>query len=298
MQGWIKLYRKLIKSWIWTNPYMLKLWIYCLLRAAHSPQDVNFNGKIVHLRSGELVTGRDALEADYNSGSEKKHKKNGQTLFRWLEKFEEQGMVNIKKTTKYSVISMIGWPAYQSDEQHLIGGSSQKAIGGQEETEKFEHQNNDETASATRHSENTPKSFEQHLNIKRTSTEHQLNTYKNETRMNKNDKELGSSSVENPFDFFQQNFGMMNPYQMQEITQWQTDHSDEWIVEAMKSALDQQRRNWGYVKGIMRRWQDSNINTVEDIKADKTSFQNKQQSYNGQSARPIKPKDPSHNLPY
>lgn len=106
-------------SFVWTNPYMYKLWSLCLMKAAHERRKFLFNGKEVWLNSGEFVTGRDALTFEMNKGAKREHQVNSTSVWRWIKLFEKEGMLDIKSTTKYSVISISNWGAYQSDEQQV-----------------------------------------------------------------------------------------------------------------------------------------------------------------------------------
>lgn len=118
-KGYIKHYRKVMDSFVWTNPYMYKLWSLCLMKAAHEKRKFLFNGKEVWLNSGEFVTGRDALTFEMNKGAKREHQVNSTSVWRWIKLFEKEGMLDIKSTTKYSVISISNWSAYQSDEQQV-----------------------------------------------------------------------------------------------------------------------------------------------------------------------------------
>ena len=118
-KGYIKHYRKVMDSFVWTNPYMYKLWSLCLMKAAHEKRKFLFNGKEVWLNSGEFVTGRDALTFEMNKGAKREHQVNSTSVWRWIKLFEKEGMLDIKSTTKYSVISISNRGAYQSDEQQV-----------------------------------------------------------------------------------------------------------------------------------------------------------------------------------
>lgn len=98
---------------------MYKLWSLCLMKAAHERRKFLFNGKEVWLNSGEFVTGRDALTFEMNKGAKREHQVNSTSVWRWIKLFEKEGMLDIKSTTKYSVISISNWGAYQSDEQQV-----------------------------------------------------------------------------------------------------------------------------------------------------------------------------------
>ncbi|MGQ4223632.1 hypothetical protein [Enterococcus mundtii] len=117
--GYIKLYRKVTSSFVWTNPSMLKLWLLCLMKASHEGRRFLFNGNEVSLSSGQFVTGRDALAKEYNQGASSDQVIVSRTLWRWIKKFEKEGMLSILSTPKYSVISIKKWEDYQSSDQHL-----------------------------------------------------------------------------------------------------------------------------------------------------------------------------------
>ena len=117
--GYIKLYRKVTSSFVWTNPSMLKLWLLCLMKASHEGRRFLFNGNEVSLSSGQFVTGRDALAKEYNQGASSAQVIVSRTLWRWIKKFEKEEMLSISSTPKYSVISINKWEDYQSSDQHL-----------------------------------------------------------------------------------------------------------------------------------------------------------------------------------
>ncbi|WP_432763340.1 DnaD domain protein [Enterococcus gallinarum] len=117
--GYVKLYRKVMDSFVWTNPNMYKLWSLCLMKASHERRKFLFNGKEIWLNSGEFVTGRDAITFEMNKGAKREHQVNSASVWRWLKKFESEQMLNIKSTTKYSVISINNWDEYQGSEQQV-----------------------------------------------------------------------------------------------------------------------------------------------------------------------------------
>ena len=117
--GYVKLYRKVMDSFVWTNPNMYKLWSLCLMKASHENRKFLFNGKEIWLNSGEFVTGRDAITFEMNRGVKSEHQVNSASVWRWLKKFESEQMLNIKSTTKYSVISINNWDEYQGSEQQV-----------------------------------------------------------------------------------------------------------------------------------------------------------------------------------
>lgn len=117
--GYIKLYRKVTNSFVWTNPNMLKLWMLCLMKASHKGSKFIFNGKEIQLNSGQFVTGRDAITKEMNEGAMREHQVNSGSVWRWLKKFEKEEMLNITSTTKYSVVTIKNWHEYQVSEQQV-----------------------------------------------------------------------------------------------------------------------------------------------------------------------------------
>ncbi|MEK4096931.1 MULTISPECIES: DnaD domain-containing protein [unclassified Bacillus (in: firmicutes)] len=82
---------------------------------------------------------------------------------------------------------------------------------------------------------------------------------------------VGSSNV---FSFYENNFGILNPFVADSITQWANDTSEELVQAAMERALKQQKK-WNYAEGILKQWANKNICTLEDVHASEAEFKNK-----------------------
>ena len=149
-QGYIKLYRQITDTPVWADSDKLKLWLMCLMKATHDEKTQVVGNQIIELKAGQFITGRAALSDEFNRDVKKDRRVDGLTLFRWLNLFEKMEMLNIKKTNKYSLITVLNWDKYQGQRT----------------------------------------SDEQQLNNKRTSDEHQLNTNKNDKNVKnvKNEK--------------------------------------------------------------------------------------------------------------
>ncbi|MFG5466627.1 DnaD domain-containing protein [Enterococcus faecalis] len=221
--GYVKLYRKVMDSFVWTNPYMYKLWNLCLMKASHENRKFLFNGKEIWLNSGEFVTGRDAITFEMNKGVKREHQVNSGSVWRWLKRFEKEGMLNIKSTTKYSVVSINNWDDYQASE----------------------HQ----------------------VNIKRTTSEQQVHTNKNE----KNDKNEKNVVVveeqQSVFQLYQSIFGMLNSVTTQNLEYWCNDLSTELVSEALKISAKSNARNFKYTESILRNWEQEGVKNLDDVKA-------------------------------
>lgn len=117
--GYIKLYRKVTNSFVWTNANMFKLWSLCLMKAIHKESRFIFNGQEIAVSSGQFVTGRAVIEKEFNEGVPRDQQIVGRTLWRWLKKFENEQMLSISSTPKYSVITINNWDDYQVNDQQV-----------------------------------------------------------------------------------------------------------------------------------------------------------------------------------
>lgn len=119
MAGWISLHRKIIDNPIYSNAFMLKLWIHCLMKATHTEHNQLVGNQMVKLEKGQFVTGRNSLFEEYNRGAKKDEVISDRTLWRWLKNFEEWQMLSIKSTTKYSVVTVVNWNEHQQHDQRV-----------------------------------------------------------------------------------------------------------------------------------------------------------------------------------
>ncbi len=114
MAGWIKLSRKLMKNPIWDNEKLLKVWLWCLLKASHSECEVQVGLQRIKLKQGQFVTGRYAGAEEVGFSPS--------TFHRHLKQLGEYGKVDIKTNNKFSLVTVVKWGFYQGineeDEQH------------------------------------------------------------------------------------------------------------------------------------------------------------------------------------
>lgn len=114
MQGWVKVHRKLMDNPIWSDSNYIKLWLYCLMKAAHKENDMLIGNQVVKVGRGQFVTGRDSLEKDMNRGVKPSNRLSALSWWRYLKNLENMGMLNIKSNNKYSVVSIDNYELYQS----------------------------------------------------------------------------------------------------------------------------------------------------------------------------------------
>jgi hypothetical protein len=109
-EGWVKLHRAVCESAVFDDAEILRLWIYILVNAAHKDHDTIYQGKIVHIKKGEFVTGRKILAREFKLSESK--------IYRMLTTLAELGNIEIKPNNKYSVVTVVNWAKYQDDSEN------------------------------------------------------------------------------------------------------------------------------------------------------------------------------------
>lgn len=92
-----------------------------------------------------------------------------------------------------------------------------------------------------------------------------------ELSTNKQNTNIQSSSI---FSFYENNFGILNSFIAESISQWVNDTSEELVQAAMERTLKQQKK-WNYAEGILKQWVNKNIRTLADVNAAEIEFKNK-----------------------
>lgn len=104
LNGYIKLYRKLIR-WGWYQDSVVKdLFLHCLLMASY--KDFEWFGK--KLRAGQFVTSRKHLSEELGFSE--------MQIRTALKKLESTKEITIETTNRYTIITVGNWGSYQSDD--------------------------------------------------------------------------------------------------------------------------------------------------------------------------------------
>ncbi|MGN4667080.1 DnaD domain-containing protein [Bacillus cereus group sp. MYBK234-1] len=96
-----------------------------------------------------------------------------------------------------------------------------------------------------------------------------------ELSTNKQNTNIQSSS--SIFSFYENNFGILNSFISESISQWVNDTSEELVQAAMERALKQQKK-WNYAEGILKHWVNKNIRTLADVNAAEEEYKRQQNS--------------------
>src|SRR5574337_591653 len=58
----------------------------------------------------------------------------------------------------------------------------------------------------------------------------------------------------NIFALYEQNIGMLPPLLAEELREAAETYPPEWIEEAFRLAVQQNKRRWSYIRAILKRW--------------------------------------------
>jgi hypothetical protein len=125
-RGYVKLWRKLEDSQIFQNEKALKIWIWILIKANHQKNTVLFGRQKINLDKGQFIMG-------LNKASEHLCLAKS-TIHFWINYLKDLGQVELKKTNKYTIITILNWDDYQDTETQME--LKKNSNGTQKETNK------------------------------------------------------------------------------------------------------------------------------------------------------------------
>src|SRR5699024_955941 len=129
-QGWIKLYRKMMYSNVFQNEKLLKVFIYCLMKATHVDRKQLVGKRFVELKKGQFIFGRKKASVELNIKES--------TVRDYIDLLKEDEMIKVNSTNKYSLITVVNWELYQHEENENRQQNDNKmtAEGQQNDTNK------------------------------------------------------------------------------------------------------------------------------------------------------------------
>lgn len=250
MTGWISIDRSIQNHWLFKEKRTFskfEAWIYLLMEANHSKAKVPIGNQIVTVERGQRLTSILTLSDLFNWSRFK--------VKTFLDLLESDGMLEVKTTSKYTLITIVNYDFYQSEQ-----GRNQ-------------HQNDIK-----------PTSKQHQSNINPTSKQHQTNTSNNDNKDN-NEKNVNNEKKKAAaFDFFQDNgFGFITPYNLDDLNYYLDsfeNDSDEIVTASLKIAKDRNKVTWGYAKSILNTWLNANLKSIEQVRAfEKQQIESKKQTY-------------------
>jgi DnaD/phage-associated family protein len=246
--GWVKLHRKIIENPIWTDSQKLKLWMLCLLKATHKEYKQLVGDQVVLLKPGEFVTGRDSLAYEFNKGVNKANHVSGISLFRWLSLLAEMGFLNIKKTNKFTVVSVVSWNEYQSLEQQTNNSctSDEQQMNTNKNIKNIKNNKNiSSLPDESKKDGNAPSNPLVDEDVKIIIESLIKNQIMRPTALN--------ATVSNDIDYY--------------LTKFQSkDEAREIILHAISESARRNAKSWSYVQKVLSTWDKEEFMNLEEIK--------------------------------
>lgn len=110
--GWVKLHRQLLDSSIFASAELLRIFVWCLLKANHKkafvPIKTGKGESIVEVGVGQFIFGRKKAAKELGD--------NGNTIYKRMQKLKTMGICNIQSNTHYSIVTIVNWDKYQVDD--------------------------------------------------------------------------------------------------------------------------------------------------------------------------------------
>lgn len=107
----ITLHRKITTSACFDDAELLKVWVWCLVRANHKDREIVHAGQVIKLKRGDFITGRFEAAKELKTTSMKFRSR--------IALLEKLGQITRKVTNKYTIISVVNYDYYQGKEKKL-----------------------------------------------------------------------------------------------------------------------------------------------------------------------------------
>lgn len=139
-RGYIKLWRKIEDSAVFQNEGLLKVFLWCLLRANHKDAFVQVRTgrgfSEVKLLPGTFLFGRESAAKELHMSPS--------TVWKRILKLKKLDFLNIESNSHYSIIHIINWIVYQASSENS-NSESDRQVTGKEHRQELKNYKNKRT---------------------------------------------------------------------------------------------------------------------------------------------------------
>jgi len=142
-RGYVRLWRKIEDSAVFKNEGLLKVFIWCLLRANHKEA-------FVQVKTGRGLSEVKLLPGSFLFGRESAAKRldmSPSTVWKRILKLKTLEFLNIESNSHYSIIHIIHWPVYQAVPENS-NSESDRQVTGKEHRQEFKNYKNKKTSTS------------------------------------------------------------------------------------------------------------------------------------------------------
>lgn len=129
-KGFVLMYRDIMDHTVFTDPYLFKLFSYCLLKASHKEREYLMDNTVVKLQPGEFIWGRKVASEELNHKTPPKYKISEKSWENKLKVLEKLEIITRKTTNRFTVINVINWGFYQTKDNQSYPPTNQQLTNG------------------------------------------------------------------------------------------------------------------------------------------------------------------------
>ena len=133
MNGWIKLHKSITEHWLWDDPVILRAWLDLLMSVNYTDKKVLFNGKLIIVKAGQIITSIRKLSERWGCTRRK--------ASRIIQLFTQDNMVELKTDRNGTLLTVVNYGKYQDmrDTESTTQDTTESTT--QSTTESSQHKN-------------------------------------------------------------------------------------------------------------------------------------------------------------
>lgn len=220
-QGWITLYRELIKKPIWLNstPEQKTILITLLLMANHEESEWEWKGQKFTVKPGQMITSLNSIVDKCGKGI------TTQNVRTALKRFEKLGFLTNESTKQNRLITIVNWRKYQSIESK------------------------------------PNKDFNNQITNNQQRPNNQLTTNNNDNNENNDNNNYYVRNSEDKLYLktFAECGGSCSKYNFYRLRDLEKEYGEEQLIKAIETSADNNKVTTAYIKGILNNWNKKEV---------------------------------------
>ena len=117
------------------KPNLLQIFIYCLLKANHEPNEIIFNNQVVKIERGSFITGRFEIAKDL--------KMNPASVYKNLQNLQKLSYISLNSNNKFTMLTVLKYNTYQIAVTTKEQQSNNKVTTKEQQSNTNNNDNND-----------------------------------------------------------------------------------------------------------------------------------------------------------
>lgn len=247
MTGWISLHRSIQKHWLFEekrNFSRFEAWIDILMMVNHTDNKIMHDGDLITVKRGQRITSLRQLGERWSWSITKVDK--------YLKTLESDGMLDVKKDTKKTVLTVVNYDDYQDEDL------KKRRRNDSEKTEKKHRSNTEKTQKKTNNNDNK----------------------ENNENNDDNDVVVGDDFA-SIYNLYQENIEQVpSPITTEKLTQDIDHYGKELVAYAIKKAALNNSHNYKFIDYLLKDWRKRNLTTIKAVKQyEQQRQEQKEQTY-------------------